>query len=101
MHLTTPSVRNPRSAMASLAQNLSDVLVSPGEVFEEVVVSPPTFGHWLAPFLLVCLTGILSLVLQPAGEWRPAQVPQLAAPDASGSSDSGSPLHHDSELAIL
>lgn len=35
------------------------MLVSPGEVFEDVVASPPRLANWLVPLLLVCRAAIV------------------------------------------
>ena len=43
---TDPTLPAPAS---SLAARLTNVFVSPGEVFEEVKVSPPTVSNWLVP----------------------------------------------------
>lgn len=45
----------------SLWEKLFNILVSPGEVFEEVVASPPRLANWLVPTLFVCLSGIILL----------------------------------------
>jgi hypothetical protein len=46
---------------SSLAARLLDMLVSPGEVFDEVVAAPPRLANWLLPTLLVALTSLFLL----------------------------------------
>src|SRR5437867_8820713 len=101
MQLTTTAIRDDRAAMTTLTQKLLNIFASPGDVFEEVAVSPPTAVCWLVPMLFVCLTAIISLRVMPASEWGAAQVRQLAEPDTSASSDIGKPVRHDSAVAIL
>src|SRR5437867_1612393 len=101
MQMTTTAIRDDRAAMTTLTQKLLNIFVSPGDVFEEVVVSPPRAVCWLVPMLFVCLTGIISLRVMPASEWGAAQVRQLAESDTSASSDIGKPVRHDSAVAIL
>jgi hypothetical protein len=59
-------------ASSSLAAKLLDMLVSPGEVFDEVVATPPRFVNWLLPTLLVALA---SLFLLHAANNEGASVP--------------------------
>ena len=40
-----------------------NILASPGDVFEEVVTSPPNLANWRIPTLLVCLVSIVFLQL--------------------------------------
>src|SRR5439155_12501815 len=101
MQLTTPSVPDDRPAVTPLVEKLLNIFVSPGEVFEEVVVSPPTPACWLVPLLFVCLTGIISLLVMPARELGAGEVRQLVEWDASASLEIGKHSHHGSELAIL
>jgi hypothetical protein len=49
------------SASSSLAAKLLDMLVSPGDVFDEVLTSPPRLVNWLLPTLLVALTSLFLL----------------------------------------
>jgi hypothetical protein len=46
----------------SLLQKLSNLFVSPGEVFEEIAATPPRSVNWVVPTLLVCLAGTMSSV---------------------------------------
>jgi hypothetical protein len=59
-------------ASSSLASKLLDMLVSPGDVFDEVVAAPPRLANWLLPTLLVALT---SLFLLRAAHVETASVP--------------------------
>jgi len=87
--------------LKALAEKLLNIFVSPGDLFEEVVGSPPTPVGWLVPLLFVCLTGILSLLVLPAGEWDSTQVRQFAESEASVSSAIGKSVHHDFSVALL
>jgi hypothetical protein len=44
-----------------LRTKLLDMFASPGDVFEEVVASPPCIANWLVPTLLAALTGLILL----------------------------------------
>jgi len=46
-----------------LAARLTNVFVAPGDVFEEVKVSAPTVSNWLAPVLILAVTGIISTLV--------------------------------------
>jgi hypothetical protein len=59
-------------ASSSLAARLLDMLVSPGDVFDEVLAAPPRVANWLLPTLLVVLT---SLFLLRAANNETASVP--------------------------
>ena len=72
-----------------LCEKLLNIFVSPGEVFEEVVASPPKPACWLVPTLFVCLTAMISLLVAPVRENRAAEVRQLAESGAIVSSDTG------------
>ena len=53
---TTPVV-------TSLMARLTNVFVSPGEVFDEVKVSEPNTMNWLLPSILACVVGIIFSVV--------------------------------------
>jgi hypothetical protein len=55
----TPMNAAPHSS--SLAGRLLDMLVSPGDVFDEVLAAPPRLATWLVPTLLVALTSLVLL----------------------------------------
>jgi hypothetical protein len=48
-------------ASSSLVAKLFDMLVSPGEVFDEVLAAPPRLANWLLPTLLVAVTSLFLL----------------------------------------
>lgn len=53
----------------SLAARLTNVFVSPGEVFDEVNAGAPSVKNWLAPVLILALAGVVSAFIifsQPA-----------------------------------
>jgi hypothetical protein len=92
----------PNSAAApvssSLVAKLLDMLVSPGEVFDEVVAAPPRIANWLVPTILVALTSLFLLraannegvPLAPtsqAGEAQPATLDSAAVQAGPGSVD--------------
>jgi hypothetical protein len=56
--LTTP---DPLPVATSLSTKLLNIFVSPGDVFDEVVATPPNSANWRVPTLLVILTGIILL----------------------------------------
>jgi hypothetical protein len=72
-----------------LREKLLNMFVSPGEVFEEVVASPPKPACWLVPTLFVCLSAIISLLVAPRGESSSAEVRQLAEAGALVSFEPG------------
>ncbi len=43
----------------SLGGRLANVFVAPGEVFDEVKISPPTLTNWVVPLVIMALTGII------------------------------------------
>jgi hypothetical protein len=65
---------NPSTAPAptSLAAKVLDMLASPGEVFDEVIVAPPRLANWFVPTLLVALA---SLFLLRAANYEAGSVP--------------------------
>jgi hypothetical protein len=48
---------------SSLVRKLLDMLVSPGEVFDEVLAAPPRIANWLVPTLLVTLSSLVLLAV--------------------------------------
>jgi hypothetical protein len=71
-------------ASSSLAAKLLDMLVSPGDVFDEVVAAPPRLANWLLPTLLVALTSLFLL--------RAAHVETASVPGPSQALDSQLPV---------
>jgi hypothetical protein len=70
-------------ASASLAQTsvgpkLLNMLASPSEVIEEVVVASPRHANWLLPTLLVCVTGLILLVATSDSSQVAANLKQLS-----------------------
>jgi hypothetical protein len=66
-----PEIPPPASPPVSttLLAKLLNVFALPGEVFEEVKLSRPLIGNWLAPTLLAAMVGIISTLIifsQPA-----------------------------------
>jgi hypothetical protein len=53
------ATEKPGAPRTSLATRLTNVLVAPGEVFEEVKGSPPTPANWTLPLILATLMGII------------------------------------------
>jgi hypothetical protein len=51
---------SPRSP-TSVRQKLFNIFVSPSDVFDEVIASPPNLANWRIPTLFVCLVTIISL----------------------------------------
>jgi hypothetical protein len=49
------------SHSSPLAARLLDMLVSPGDVFDEILAAPPRLANWLVPTLLVALTSLFLL----------------------------------------
>jgi hypothetical protein len=85
-------------AFSSLTAKLLDMLVSPGDVFDEVLATPPRLANWLVPTLLVALTSLFLLratndeatsVPRPsqALDSRPQIVNSTAAQAEPGSAD--------------
>ena len=56
--LIEPSVP---STSTPIGQKLLNIFVSPGDVFEEVVIARLTVANWLVPTLLVCIAGLILL----------------------------------------
>ena len=85
-------------ASSSLVAKLLDVLVSPGDVFDEVLAAPPRLVNWLLPTLLVALTSLFLLramnnetpslpVPSPVLDSQPTSVNPAAAQAQPGSAD--------------
>jgi len=49
----------------SLREKLFNIFVSPTDVFDEVIASPPNLANWRIPTLLACLVTIISLGISP------------------------------------
>src|SRR2546425_11222215 len=48
---------------SSLLGKLLNMIASPAEVFDEIIIAPTRLANWYVPTLLVCLAGIISLQL--------------------------------------
>jgi hypothetical protein len=70
------------SASSSLGAKMLDMLVNPGDVFDQVLATPPRLVNWLLPTLLVALTSLFLL--------RAANDETASVPDPSQSLDSQS-----------
>src|SRR5689334_1380344 len=49
--------------MKALANRLLMIFVSPTEVFDEVIASPPNLANWRVPTLLICLVATLVFII--------------------------------------
>jgi hypothetical protein len=61
MPATAISLSPSPAAPTSLRQKLLNVFISPSDVFDEVIASPPNLANWRVPTLFVCLATIISL----------------------------------------
>ncbi|MEO8426275.1 MAG: YIP1 family protein [Verrucomicrobiota bacterium] len=65
--VTKPSVPS-TSTSTPIHQKLLNIFVSPGEVFEEVIMAPPRMVNWVAPTLLICVAGLILLRVATSNE---------------------------------
>jgi hypothetical protein len=63
MAATTIPVQASRKPLTSVREKLFNLFVSPSDVFDEVIASPPNLSNWRIPTLLVCFVSIVSLQL--------------------------------------
>ena len=71
----------PSTPQSTLAGRLTNLFVSPGEVFDEVRFSPPCVANWLVPALIFLLTSWCAAALmfsQPAIRQQMAEIQQQA-----------------------
>jgi hypothetical protein len=61
MTATTSSIQALPRSPTSVHQRLINIFVSPSDVFDEVIASPPNLANWRIPTLFVCLATIISL----------------------------------------
>jgi len=61
---TIPIQTSPRCPTA-IREKLFNIFVSPTDVFDEVIASPPNLANWRIPTLLACLVTIISLGISP------------------------------------
>jgi hypothetical protein len=66
-----------RPVATSLTSKLLNVLASPGEVFDEVLVAPPNPSYILVPTFMACLSGLVLLEVVTTQEQIAAAVSQL------------------------
>ena len=60
--MSSPTTNPPLNpGVTSLGSKLTNILVSPSYVFEEIAQVPHHMANWLAPMCLVCLTSLLLL----------------------------------------
>lgn len=71
-----PESSNPSNS-TPIHQKLLNILVSPGEVFEEVISAPTSIANWLVPTLLVCIAGIILLKAATTNEAASYAVEQM------------------------
>src|SRR5262245_59604647 len=60
MSATIRSIPASRNSPTTVRQKLFNLFVSPSDVFDEVIASPPNLANWRVPTLLVCLANIIS-----------------------------------------
>jgi len=73
-HITAASAPG---ASTSLSAKLCNLLASPAEVFDELVIAPPAAANWRTPTLLVCLAGVVVLHLSPTRAQSAAAIQHL------------------------
>ncbi len=64
-----PMPENPPPPASTLTERLTNVFVSPSEVFDEVKTSPPTSANWIVPLVVTMIVGIIFAMVvfsQPA-----------------------------------
>src|SRR5260221_4207536 len=77
MNFTHITAASPAVASTSVSAKLCNLLASPAEVFDEVVISPPAAANWRTPTLLVCLAGIALLHLSATKAQSAAAIQHL------------------------
>jgi hypothetical protein len=58
-----PETSSKEATTSSLLQRLTNVFVSPGEVFEEVKASPVSHKNWLVPLVLSMIMGVVFVLI--------------------------------------
>src|SRR5919198_4802607 len=84
-----PATPDARLTGTSLREKLLNIFVAPGDVFEEVVASPPKAACWLAPTFVVFLAGFIALLVAPVQERRAAEDRQPVETGPIVSSETG------------
>jgi len=63
MTATSSSIPASPASLTSIREKLFNIFISPTDVFDEVIASPPNLANWRIPTLLACLANIISLQL--------------------------------------
>lgn len=64
-----PTPENSQPPATTLTERLTNVFVSPSEVFDEVKAGPPTNANWMVPLVVTMIVGIIVVMVvfsQPA-----------------------------------
>jgi hypothetical protein len=77
MTATTSSIPASPVSHTSVRERLFNIFVSPSDVFDEVIATPPNLAYWRVPTLLVCLSNIISLQLVNSTEQSSATIRRL------------------------
>jgi hypothetical protein len=78
MTATTSSIPASPVSPTSLREKLLSIFVSPTDVFDEVIASPPNLANWRVPTLLACLVTIISPQLANLPTQSSASIHHLA-----------------------
>jgi Yip1 domain len=78
MAATSIPIRAAPKPLTSVREKLFNIFVSPSDVFDEVIASPPNLANWRIPTLLVCFVSIISLQLGNSSTESSATIHQLA-----------------------
>ena len=97
MSAVDPSEPSVPSTSTPIHQKLLNIFVSPGDVFEEVVATPPSVANWLVPTLLVCMAGLILLRTATTNEPSASAIKQLVEAGAV-SSPQAEKLSGDSQM---
>src|SRR5712664_1186675 len=78
MPVSAIAVTPSRTLPTSTCEKLLNLFVSPTDVFDEVIASPPNLANWRIPTLLACLLTIISLQLGNLPTQSSASIHHLA-----------------------
>jgi hypothetical protein len=78
MTTTTIPIQAARKPLTSVREKLFNIFVSPSDVFDEVIASPPNLPNWRIPTLLACFVSIISLQLGNSSTESSASIHHLA-----------------------
>ncbi len=78
MSVSAIPVSASRTLPTSTCEKLLNLFVSPTDVFDEVIASPPNLANWRIPTLLACLLTIISLQLGNLPTQSSASIHHLA-----------------------